>query len=180
MVDVDGSQKSKDMSTQEAHEYLLRQSATWIEIEEAERNNREHSSENIQNIESALKSGNFKIQGVANEGGVSLIPWTSLDTSGGGNRVMYGREMQHTMRTSSGVWAGVLGDLADPSITPGGQAPNLYQQRPISSRSDRGMSGVGPVMIDGSSVHNNFVQDDTVELERLREVDPNTVNITLD
>jgi len=178
MVDVDGSTKSKNMSWQQASEYLLRQSAIWIEIEEAERNNRPHTEENIQNIEAALKGGNFKLQGNANEGGVSLIPWASR---GHENQVMYGREMQHKLRTSGGVWAGVLNDLGNPSIVGSGkQAPNLYQQRPIHSRSDGPHGGVDPVMFDGSSVHNNFVLDDTVELERLREVDPNTVNITLD
>ena len=177
MVDVSGTTKSISMSWQEAYDFLAEKAATWIEIEEAERNNRPYTKENIQNIEASLKSGNFNLQGVANDNEVSLIPWMSY--VGEDNRAMFGGEMRNKMRTSN-IWGGILSAAGDASV--GGsnrQSPNLLPN-PNSQFSDRPSAGGGPVMIDGSSVHNNFVQDNTVDLETLREVDPNTVNITLD
>jgi len=175
MVDVSGTTKSISMSWQEAYDFLAKKAATWIEIEEADRNNRPYTKENIQNIEASLKSGNFNLQGVANDNEVSLIPWMSY--VGEDNRAMFGREMRNKMRTSN-IWGGILSAAGDASV--GGsnrQSPNLLpntnSQFPKLWKDDK-------VWIDGSSVHNNFVQDDTVDLETLREVDPNTVNITLD
>ncbi|MBC8442895.1 MAG: hypothetical protein H8D80_01760 [Proteobacteria bacterium] len=176
-VDVDGSPRTKKMSWQEAYNFLVTSSAHWIEEEEATRNNRDVSDENIKNIESALKSGNFQLQGTANSGGVSLIPWTSYDPSDSDGRVMYSREIQRTMRTSGGNWTGILGDLSE--IKSFGKIPNLYPYNPAAN-SDRPKVNSGPVLIDASSNHNTITTDDFDDFIKLREVDPNTVNMTLD